>query len=85
MALGAEYVQINRVDNGWTLTSYLAGSHVTLVAKTVEELCGFIKGMEWTTPRPLYASDKRIETDVQRSAVQYTREGSELPSRPFTP
>lgn len=53
MAMSAEHVSINRVENGWVVTVACAGSHLTLIAKTVEEVAGFVKGMDWVTPRPL--------------------------------
>jgi hypothetical protein len=52
--MNAENVQINRVENGWVVTVWCAGSTLLLVAKSIEEVSGFIKGMDWTTPRPLY-------------------------------
>ena len=53
MAMTAERVWVNRVENGWVLTVESAGTNLMLVAKTLDEVAGFIKGIDWRTPRPL--------------------------------
>lgn len=53
MTMLAQQVQVSRVENGWVLTVYHGGTTLTLVAKEIGEITGFLKGMEWQTPRPL--------------------------------
>ena len=53
MTMLAQHVSINRVENGWVLTVMHGGNGVTLVAKEIAEIVGFVKGLEWHTPRPL--------------------------------
>ena len=53
MAMHAEYVTVQRVENGWVIQVVHAGCQIGLVAKTMEEISGFLRGMEWHTPRPL--------------------------------
>lgn len=57
MALMAESAQINRVENGWVVTFYCAGTSVPFVAKDIVEVVGFLKGCEWKTPRPILYND----------------------------
>ena len=53
----AEHLNVNRVENGWVVTVYSGGASLTLVAKSIEEVTGFIKGIEWQTPRPINYGD----------------------------
>lgn len=53
MAMQAELLSIQRVENGWLVEIYCAGSSVKLVAKAIEEVIGYLRGMEWQTPRPI--------------------------------
>jgi hypothetical protein len=57
MALMAEYVNIHRVENGWVVQFGCAGSSVTLIAKSLEEIGIFLEDVEWHSPRPLPAYD----------------------------
>ena len=43
----ADHVSVNRVKNGWTVTAVYAGIGVTLVATSMEEVVGFLNGVEW--------------------------------------
>ena len=43
----ADHVSIDRVSNGWTVTATYAGSDVTLIAKSMEEVVGLLNGVEW--------------------------------------
>ena len=53
MAMHAEYVTVQLVENGWVMQVVCAGCQISLVTKTIEEISGFLRGMEWQTPRPL--------------------------------
>ena len=43
----ADHVSVSRVSNGWTVTAVYAGIGVTLVATSMEEVVGFLNGVEW--------------------------------------
>ena len=57
MGMMAEGVDVMRVENGWTVVVRCTGTSLTLVAKSIEEVTGFLKGMEWQTPRPFNCGD----------------------------
>ena len=67
MPMHAEQVTIHRVENGWLMHVHCAGTSLILVAKGVEEVAGFVKGMEWQAPRPL-------PTDYPQGAPEPPRE-----------
>jgi hypothetical protein len=57
VAMIAENCRVDRVENGWVVTAYCAGTNMMLVAKSIDEVVGFLRGMEWQTPRPLPYGD----------------------------
>lgn len=53
MALQAQSVSINRVENGFLLTFHAYGTPISMVAKGADEMIGLLRGVEWVTERPL--------------------------------
>ncbi len=76
-----QHVTIICVENGFVVDVNHAGSRITLVAKEISEVCGFIKGIEWNSPRPLDGPGTLSVSSQQKCSRLDARDDRPAPDR----